>query len=115
MHDATLLKHFVSSLRLGSEGYSLANLWGLYMEDGPEALEGVFVYNDKRYVLEEREPDRWHVTDENQRYLGSVLAVRKRAGNLCPEYVADAIPTGCPTEDRPRLIEDLIDRSTIAD
>jgi hypothetical protein len=59
------------------------------MSDAPELTGGTFEYNEKKYRVEEEEPERWFVYD-GERHIGDIEHTADPDGQDASLYVCHA-------------------------
>ena len=85
------------------------------MSDGPELADGTFEYHEKRYRVEEEEPERWFVYD-GERHIGDIEHTADLAGRDASLYICHAADSTDRAEAEPMegwrvALEYLIDHS----
>jgi hypothetical protein len=85
------------------------------MSDTPELADGTFEYHEKRYRVEEAEPERWFVYD-GERHIGDIEHTADPVGHDSPLYVCHAADSTDRAETGPIkgwrvALEYLIDHS----
>lgn len=87
------------------------------MEDGPEAAEGSYEYAGVTYRLDERDSERWRVSDPAGNYLGVLVTTYDVAGEPWPHYTCtlagdEDTVNAATTDDWRAALDHLISEAT---